>query len=143
MSHTKRAASVSPTTPSPKCGSLFTCSGALLFRWTKTAKLQNPCISGHGLFDVQRQTEKKGIFQKSLFFSFFLFFGLNTACSNTECSPLNSYIFAIFVRFTQYFYNVCAFYAIFLQYLCVLLANAKPLPEAGNTYIGIHPSAHS
>ena len=34
------------------CGSLFTCSGALLFSSTKTAKLQNPCISGHGCFCV-------------------------------------------------------------------------------------------
>jgi hypothetical protein len=35
-----------------KSGSLFTCSGALLFSSTKTAKLQNPCIFGHGRFCV-------------------------------------------------------------------------------------------
>jgi len=61
VSRTKRSANFSPpqvkhflgckkSTKSNTCGSLFTCSGALLFLWTKTAKLQNPCISGHGAF---------------------------------------------------------------------------------------------
>ena len=40
------------STKSNTCGSLFTCSGALLFSSTKTAKFQNPCISGHGCFCV-------------------------------------------------------------------------------------------
>jgi hypothetical protein len=39
------------STKSNTCGSLFTCSGALLFPSTKTAKFQNPCISGHGDFE--------------------------------------------------------------------------------------------
>ena len=61
VSRTKRSANFSPpqvkhflgckkSTKSNTCGSLFTCSGALLFSSTKTAKFQNPCISGHGAF---------------------------------------------------------------------------------------------
>ena len=63
VSRTKRSANFSPpqlkhflgckkNTKSNTCGSLFTCSGALFFLSTKTAKLQNPCISGHGRFCV-------------------------------------------------------------------------------------------
>ena len=63
VSRTKRSANFSPpqvkhflgckkSTKSNTCGSLFTCSGALLFSSTKTAKFQNPCISGHGCFCV-------------------------------------------------------------------------------------------
>ena len=61
VSRTKRSANFShpqvkhflgckKSTKSNTCGSLFTCSGALLFSSTKTAKFQNPCISGHGAF---------------------------------------------------------------------------------------------
>ena len=61
VSRTKRSANFSrpqvkhflgckKRTKSNTCGSLFTCSGALLFPSTKTAKFQNPCISGHGAF---------------------------------------------------------------------------------------------
>ena len=63
VSRTKRSANFSlpqvkhflgckKSTKSNTCGSLFTCSGALLFSSTKTAKFQNPCISGHGCFCV-------------------------------------------------------------------------------------------
>ena len=63
VSRTKRSANFShpqvkhflgckKSTKSNTCGSLFTCSDALLFSSTKTAKLQNPCISGHWRFCV-------------------------------------------------------------------------------------------
>jgi len=64
------------STKSNTCGSLFTCSGALLFSSTKTAKLQNPCISGHGAFacilyhvstqEIHRQNLKRHRFSPSV-----------------------------------------------------------------------------
>jgi hypothetical protein len=60
------------STKSNTCGSLFTCSGALLFSSTKTAKFQNPSISGHGAFacilyhvltkEIHRQNLQRHIF---------------------------------------------------------------------------------
>ena len=54
--------------------SLFTFSGALLFSSTKTAKFQNPCISGHGAFacilyhvstqEIHRQNLKRHRFSR-------------------------------------------------------------------------------
>ena len=86
VSRTKRSANFGPqvkhflgckkSTKSNTCGSLFTCSGALLFSSTKTAKLQNPCISGHGSFacilyhvstqEIHRQNLKRHRFSPSV-----------------------------------------------------------------------------
>ena len=85
VSRTKRSANFSrpqvkhflgckKSTKSNTCGSLFTCSGALLFSSTKTAKFQNPCISGHGAFacilyhvstqEIHRQNLKRHRFSR-------------------------------------------------------------------------------